>query len=395
MNSGLRLLLVEDSPDDAELIVRELRRNAYDLYFERVDTSDAMNAALDRQDWDVIIADYSMPTFTGLEALELMQSRNLDVPFLLVSGTVGEEIAVTAMKAGAHDYVLKDRLTRLGPAIARELREAELRRDQKKSGKERIRLLRELQEAVRVRDEFLSIASHELRTPLTPLQIHLQSLLRQLKKNPANVTTDRLIESLKVAENQVQRITGLIATLLDISRITSGRLDLKYEDLDLAALLREVALRMESEILKAGCTLILNADQPVKGRWDRLRLDQVLTNLLSNAIKYGPGKPIEVHVTGNNSHGRFSVRDFGIGIEQQDQTRIFERFERAVRAEHYGGFGLGLWIVGQVISAHGGTIRVESRPGEGALFDVELPCAHLEETTVPEGGRVNAGTIDS
>ncbi len=373
MGKPIRLLLVEDTPDDAELVVHNLRKGGFELMFERVDTPEAMESALTRENWDIIIADYSMPKFSGLEALKLMQSKHLDLPFILVSGTVGEDIAVTAMIEGAHDYVLKDKLTRLAPAVFRELREATSRRERKKSDEERVALLRDLQESVRVRDEFLSIASHELKTPLTPLQLHIDFLLRNLLQDPSKVSSERMVSDLKVAKNQIHRLTLLIETLLDISRITAGRLDLQYEDMDLTHLIQSVADRMRPEIDRARCHLIVWAESPVKGKWDRMRLDQVVTNLLSNAIKYGPGKPIEVNAVSNSGKVHFSVRDHGIGIKPEDQGRIFGRFERAVPNEHYSGFGLGLWIVNQIINAHGGAIRVKSSPGEGAIFEVELP----------------------
>jgi signal transduction histidine kinase len=373
MAEPLNVLLVEDSPDDADLVLRELRKNGYNPYHERVQSYEQLSATLEKRAWDIIIADYSMPSFSGLEALKFIKSKNLDTPFILVSGTIGEEIAVSAMKAGAHDYVLKDKLTRLAPAVERELREAVVRKERKRLDEDRTRLLKELQEAVEMRDEFLSIASHELRTPLTPLQIHVQSLIRSLKKDPSTVGTDKLLENLEVADSQVQRLTKLVETLLDISRITAGRLDLHRAEVDLTALARGVGKRMEPEIIKVGSRLVVQSDGPVLGNWDEGRIDQVITNLLSNAIKYGPEKPVEISIGSNGREAHVSVRDYGVGIAKEDQKRIFGRFERALPSNHYGGFGLGLWIVSQIVHAHGGTIGVESRPGEGAIFDVRLP----------------------
>ena len=151
------------------------------------------------------------------------------------------------------------------------------------------------------------------------------------------------------------------------------------EDLDLVAMVQEVATRFREELAKSGNTLVLRCDGGVHGWWDPLRLEQVLTNLLSNAIKYGRGRPITVTVEENGGLARIIVRDEGIGIAQGDQARIFERFERAVSEQHYGGLGLGLWIVREILRGMGGTISVRSTPGVGSAFTVELPCQPAHE----------------
>ncbi|HSP79684.1 MAG TPA: HAMP domain-containing sensor histidine kinase, partial [Myxococcaceae bacterium] len=160
-------------------------------------------------------------------------------------------------------------------------------------------------------------------------------------------------------------------------RIRAGRLALERETVDFASLLKDVVTRNEADAAGAGCQLILKADAPVVGRWDRLRLEQVVTNLLSNALKYGSSHPVELSVFQEGSTARLVVRDHGIGIAPENQARIFQRFERAVSERHYGGFGLGLWIVKQIVDSLGGDIRVESHPGQGATFTVTLPVEPL------------------
>jgi signal transduction histidine kinase len=174
-------------------------------------------------------------------------------------------------------------------------------------------------------------------------------------------------------EHMVLRLETLIARLLDASRITAGRLDLEPETLDLADTARNVVARLGTEITRSSCTITLRAEQPVWGRWDRMRIEQVVENLVSNAIKYGAGRPVDVVIEGNGVYGRLSVRDQGIGIALEEQARIFERFARASALRNYAGFGLGLWIVRQIVDAHGGTITVHSQPGEGASFTVDIP----------------------
>ncbi|MGK4008429.1 ATP-binding protein [Sorangium sp. So ce1036] len=233
------------------------------------------------------------------------------------------------------------------------------------------RLYREAQLAVRARDEFLTIASHELRTPLTPMQLQIDGLLRAGKRG--GLTAERAMPRLERIRRQVERLARLISNLLDISRISAGRLQIELEDVDLTATVDGALERFREELCAAGCSVYLSAPASVTGRWDRLRLDQIVTNLLSNAVKYGAGRPIDVEVEDLGDRARLTVRDRGIGIAPDQQARIFERFERAVSSENYSGFGMGLWIVRQIADALGATIAVDSKQGEGAVFTVELP----------------------
>jgi PAS domain S-box-containing protein len=241
---------------------------------------------------------------------------------------------------------------------------------------ERARLLRESQEAVRVRDEFLSVASHELRTPLTPLSLKLHTLLRAAESAREGVLpAARVAADVHVAQRQVRKLADLIRDLLDVSRLAHGKLSLSLEGVDLAALAREVTAGLAPEAERAGCTVEVHAARPLVGHWDRLRLEQVVTNLLTNALKYGAGQPIRVDVRAEGEGALLAVRDGGIGIEAEHLARIFGKFERAVSERHYGGLGLGLYITQQIVQAMGGTIRVESQPGQGATFNVYLPLS--------------------
>jgi c-di-GMP phosphodiesterase len=224
---------------------------------------------------------------------------------------------------------------------------------------------------VRLRDEFLSVASHELNTPIAALTLSIQGMQDSLSGNPAS--REELDGLLRLADRQCRRLRRLISDLLDITRLERGLLRLETTEMDLSALVREAVTNMAAALERSGCTLSVEATSPVGGRWDQLRLEQVVVNLLSNAAKFGAGKPILVRVERTGDSAVLSVQDQGIGIDKAIGNRIFSRFARAASSDHYGGLGLGLYISRQLVQAHGGTISVQSEPGAGATFVVTLP----------------------
>ena len=235
---------------------------------------------------------------------------------------------------------------------------------------ERARLYLEAQSAILQREEFLSVASHELRTPLTPLTLQLQSMQRLL--DPAE--NARLSDKVRVATRQTERLTKLIDNLLDVSRISAGRLVLDVELVNLADVARDVVERFSAEARAAGSAIAFAADEGVSARCDRSRIEQVIANLVSNAIKYGLGKPIDLRVAGEPDDVRIYVVDRGIGLSPDDDVnRLFQRFERSRGVQHYGGLGLGLYITKQIVDAHNGSIGVESVHKCGSTFTVRIP----------------------
>jgi predicted ATPase/signal transduction histidine kinase len=233
------------------------------------------------------------------------------------------------------------------------------------------RLYREAREAVRLRDEFLSVASHELNTPIAALTLSIRGMQDALSGKPAS--QEEVDGLLRLSDRQCRRLRRLIGDLLDITRLERGLLRLERTEMDLAALVREAVTSMAAALERSGCTLSVEASSPVLGRWDPLRLEQVVVNLLSNAAKFGAGKPIHLRIDRDGDTAVLSVKDHGIGIEKAVGPRIFSRFARAASADHYGGLGLGLYISRQLVQAHGGTIDVQSEPGAGATFVVTLP----------------------
>ncbi len=250
---------------------------------------------------------------------------------------------------------------------------------------ERIRLA-QAQEAIRLRDEFLSIASHELKTPLSAVQLQLQSLLQGTQALDARVRSKA-----ERAYRGGVRLAELMETLLDVSRIATGRFSLSRRPLDLARSVEEVVERFREQATQEGCELTLQLDAPVQGEWDPLRMEQVVTNLLSNALKYAAGTPVSVAVREEGQNAVLTVSDRGPGIPRSEWPRIFERFERAASMRHYGGLGLGLYVSRQIVEAHGGTISVEAVEPHGARFIVTLPRAsRMGAGPAPEAGAGHA-----
>ncbi|MGZ3459731.1 MAG: ATP-binding protein, partial [Archangium sp.] len=234
---------------------------------------------------------------------------------------------------------------------------------------ERQRLYAEAHAALEAREDFLTIAAHELRTPLTSLQLQVQSARRLVGTNPEEAE-----RKLEAAAARGRRLAQIIGELLESTHLSQQQqLSLSPEPMDLVVLVHEVVAHLADSLRRADCTLRLRTPPSLVGHWDRIRLEQVVSNLIANAIKYGPGKPIHVTLEEHPTLARLLVRDEGMGIAPEDQQRIFGRFERAVPVKHFGGFGIGLWLVQQVVAAHGGSIRVDSQPGAGATFCVELP----------------------
>ncbi|WNG37678.1 AAA family ATPase [Archangium violaceum] len=308
------------------------------------------------------VSDEHLLTFSQEGAhRELMRSLGIRscmaVPLLSGAGSIG-----------SISFFRMSRKHRYGPAdlaLAHELaRRAVMSIDN-------ARLFRDAQEAIHLRDEFLSIASHELYTPLTSLQLSLQ----RLERTPATASSEVTSRVFQNTWRQMRRLRRLLDELLSVSRLQLNPMHLQLEEVDLAAITRDIVEHFSEDSAHSSSRLLLNAPPRVIGRWDRIRIEQVVTNLLANAIKFGNRKPIELSVSTEGDSALLTVQDHGIGIAPDKLPHIFERFERAVSAREYGGLGLGLYIVREIVSALGGTIRVDSTPGAGTRFTVQLPRA--------------------
>ncbi|RKH13206.1 response regulator [Corallococcus sp. CA047B] len=365
-----RVLVADDNADMREYVQRVLSPS-FDVTLA-TDGQAALEAARTHAP-DLVLTDVMMPRLGGFGLLRALREApaTRSVPVVMLSARAGEEAAVEGLEAGADDYLVKPFSARELVARVRSMLElAHMRRETLRQEL----LAASLRERLQARDDFLAVASHELKTPLAAFRLHLERLERSLGEDALG----RAKSPLESAGRQVQRLHALMETLLDVSQLTTGRLALDLNDVDLTSVVGNAVSRLREEVERMGVTVTLDAGTPLVGRYDRLRIDQVVTNLLSNAARYGQGRPISVRVASEDGTARVTVRDEGIGISPEDRARIFERFERAVPGRNYGGLGLGLWIARQVVEAHGGRITVDSAPGLGSTFVVELPLEGLK-----------------
>jgi len=240
---------------------------------------------------------------------------------------------------------------------------------------DKARLYTEAQEALRTRDEFLSIASHELKTPLTSILLNLQDVLRKIRLTKSDIPeVNELVKMVEVSINQSYRMSRLINDLLNVSVAATDRLQIEKDKVDLVPLIKGVISGFRVKLREYGVKVKFeHKDRVVIGKWDKIRIEQVVANLLSNAIKYGNKKPIKITLSSTAESAIIKIIDQGIGIKSADQTIIFERFKRAVSHKDYSGLGVGLYISKQIIEAHKGTLKIESTQGKGAVFSIILP----------------------
>lgn len=406
MSTPLRVLIVDDSEDDASLLVRELQRGGYESVFERVDTPAAMKAALSSQTWDVVISDYSMPHFNGLAALGLVQGSGLDIPFLLVSGAVGEETAVAAMKAGAADYIMKDRLARLIPAVERELHEAQLRQERRQVEKELLDSTHRLdltmaelsqsqhqviqQERLTALGQMSSGVAHDFNNALAKILGFNELLLTSPEKLTNPETVKQYLQMINTAAQDAANVVRRLREFYRRRRETEI-----FEPVDLSALIEQtIALtepKWKTQAQAKGVAVAikteLQAVPTVGGNEADLR--EVLTNLIFNAVDAMPkGGTITIRIRPDGEQVALEVADTGTGMSEEVRRRCLEPFF-STKGEH--GTGLGLSIVYGIIQRHKGIIDIQSEVGKGTTFSIRLPFQTGVAATVVKP-RVSAPT---
>jgi signal transduction histidine kinase len=364
----LRALVIEDCEGDYDLLLLKLRQAGFDPGADRVETIAEVEAALRSEEWQIVISDFDLPGFDGLRALELVRARNPELPFFIVSGVIDEGQAVAAMKAGAQDYFFKGNLTRLGPAVTRELHEAEQRSRQRRAQAELDRD-RDLLRHDRLR--FVDVMSHELRTPLNIINVAAGMLARYSDRMGAQARDERLRE----IHEAVGRMTRLIDQVLLTSRLELRRWDLRSGTLDLSAWCRQFLDHSLSDSSQRRRVRLHLAAVPPAAAMDERVIEIALQNLLSNALKYSPpDSPVDLEVRGTEP-GRigFVVRDYGIGIPEADMPHVIESFYRGSNVGAVPGTGLGLSLVKTCTELHGGTLDIDSHPGHGTCITMCLP----------------------
>jgi signal transduction histidine kinase len=386
-----KLLIVDDLPENL-LALDALIRGPSRRVFRAMSGQEALALLLEHE-FALAIIDVQMPGLNGFELAELMRGteRTRHIPIIFVSAA-GREMnyAFKGYESGAVDFLQKPLdahvvsskvsvfvdLYRHRKALRHEMEAlAALNRQQEALVQQLKSAQRELERAVRMRDDFMSMVSHELRTPLNTLYLETQvRKLHLVKGNTAPFAPDQLPAMVERDQRQIQNMVRLIDDMLDVTRMRSGSLSIRPKAADLAALARGVVEGLAQQAEAAGSRIELHAPASVEGMWDEFRIEQVLTNLLTNALRYGGGKPVRVLVEQTGGAARLTVRDEGIGVAPEDQERIFEQFERTDDSrKRAAGLGLGLYITREIVRLHGGDIALESRLGEGSEFRVTLP----------------------
>jgi signal transduction histidine kinase len=381
----LRVLFVEDSDDDVRLIVRQLERAGYRVESHQVQTPDGFDAAIENARWDVVISDHSMPHFSSADALAAIKAHGLDWPFIIVSGTIGEEMAVEAMRAGAHDYVLKNNLVRLAPAIERELNDAELRRQARAEREARRAVERQLQEAQKMEavGRLAGGIAHDFNNLLTAISGYGELALMKLDGAPAR-------EYVEEMQRASERAAQLTRQLLAFSR----RQVLQFEVVDLNAVVADLE-RMLARLLGVGIELDVRLDAslaPTKA--DPGQLQQVVLNLALNARDAMPdGGTLAIATANVGPNVVLTVSDTGEGMDEETLARVFEPFFTTKPAGE--GTGLGLATVYGIVKQTGGDVSVRSARGSGTIFEVSLPrsngaVADRGDADVPEAEEAEA-----
>ncbi|MDB6060791.1 MAG: histidine kinase [Verrucomicrobiaceae bacterium] len=387
----VKVLLVDDILENLLALEALLKQPGLQV-LTVTSATQALELLLDH-DFAVALIDVQMPEINGFELAEMMRSteRTRHIPIVFVTaGSVEPSYAFKGYESGAIDFLYKpldNHTVKSKVNIFIEIYRQRLAVNQqvvalRQAHQEQQRLLDQLQQtqtdlqkAMRLRDEFMSVVSHELRTPLNTLKLELYTRRLHLENGDDDAFTFEKIENMVASdERQLNRLIRLINDMTDVARIRTGQLSMRPATTDLVTLTKRVADQFAAQVEMAGSALHLqNTGAVINAYIDEFRIEQAVINLLTNAIRYSAHKPIEISVDEVGDKVRIGIRDYGKGIPDDDQRRIFQQFERGSNERKGSGLGLGLFIAHQIVTAHGGTLAVASKLDEGSLFTLELP----------------------
>jgi signal transduction histidine kinase len=365
----LRVLVIEDSPADAEIEIAELRHGGFDVAADVVDTHELLRESLSKNSYDIILADYSLPTFRGMDALDILRESSLTTPLILVTGALNSETAVECVKQGAMDYVLKDHLARLPISFRRALEDVRLREDRARAQEQLANKVEELARSNCDLEQFAYVASHDLQEPLRMVAAYTQ-LLSERYQGKLDSAADRYIG---YAVEGATRMQGLLEDLLAFSRV--GRNGVTPAPTDVNSAINEVLKNLDLAMKEHGVTVTCHPLPTVMA--DRFQLVQLFQNLLGNAIKFRAKRNSSVTISAEEKGHEwlFSVFDNGIGIAEEHKDLVFKIFQRLHTRVEYPGNGVGLAICKKIVEHNGGRIWVESELGQGSNFRFTFPAA--------------------
>lgn len=377
-NGNLRVLVIEDSPSDAEIEIAELRRNSFDVYADVVETADRVRERLARTHYDVILADYNLPNFRGMDTLDILRQKNLHIPVILVTGALSSETAVECVKQGATDYVLKDHLARLSASVRRALEETRLREERARAQRQLADKVEELARSNCDLEQFAYVASHDLQEPLRMVAAYTQ-LLAERYQGRLDEAADRYIA---YAVEGATRMQALLEDLLAFSRVGRNGSPSTPVDVNLAV---DEAVKNLTVAMKEHSVIVTRNPLPVV-QGDHVQLVQLFQNLIGNAIKFrGKEVPrVTISAQKRGEEWELSVADNGIGIAPEHQEFIFKIFQRLHTRTEYPGNGIGLAICKKIVEHHHGRIWVNSELGHGSNFRFTFPASAADRASKKE-----------
>ena len=366
----INILIVDDRPENLISLENLLKEDDVQIY-KAQSGIEALELLLNHDAFALALLDVQMPEMNGFELAELMRGKEKtkSIPIIFVTaGAIDAQYTFMGYDAGAVDFLYKPLDTRIVKSKVKVFKELE---QQKLIIKDQ---LTQLSQALKWRDDFLSIASHELKTPITSLRLQTQMTVRSLNQSEGrSLSPEKLEKYITTSNKQLDKLTRLIDDLLDTTRIRAGKLTVEPEEVNFSLMVNEIIDRFRDQLHDANCSLHVELEENVVVLCDPFRVEQVIVNLISNVIKYANGKPVTILLNQKDSEAYLTIKDSGPGIPPEKLETLFERFKRGHTHEGISGLGLGLYIAKQVMDAHRGSIIVKSTQGHGSAFTINFP----------------------